>query len=92
MKYTNKEECIAASLDEAAVNAIAKRLSDAGRDARKLGLTIFGGSGHGTLRINDNPNDKYSRTLIVAQIEGGSWDGGDGAYGTRGEDGLMRGE
>ncbi len=91
MKYAHSEECIAAGLDPVKVNALAKRLSAIAMDAKRMGLTIFGGAGTGTLRINDNPNDIYSRPLVVAILDG-HWDGGDGGYGVRGEDGLMRGE
>ena len=91
MKYAHEEECIAAGLDPKRVNTLAQRLSAVARDAKKMGLTIFGGSGTGTLRINDKPHDSYSRPLVVAILDG-HWDGGDGGYGVRDEDGLMRGE
>lgn len=51
------------------------------------GLTIFGGSGSGTLRFRD---DDVKGALMVACIDG-DFDGGDGAQTDYG-DGLMRGE
>lgn len=89
--YAFENECLAAGLKIASVESLARDLSNAARRAKKMGLTIFGGAGHGTLRINDKPHDSYSRPLVVAQLDG-HWDGGDGGYGCVGEDGLMRGE
>lgn len=92
MKYAHEEECIAAGLDPKRINDLARRLSTLAMESKKMGLTIFGGAGSGTLRINDKPHDANSRPLVVAIMSEGHWDGGDGGYGVRGEDGLMRGE
>ncbi len=86
MTRTNDAECTAAGLDPDEVERIARRLERAGRDAKKLGIHIFGGSGSGSLRF-DTPEGP----LIVAQLTGGSWDGGDGGTMPDSE-GLMRGE
>lgn len=86
MPYANEEECRAAGLDPSKVEAIARRLERAGRDAAALGLHVFGGSGSGTLRF-----DTSKGPLVVARMLGGSWDGGDGGTDVD-EDGLLRGE
>jgi hypothetical protein len=77
-------ECEAAGLDPAVVARLAKLLDRAGKEAARLGLTVFGGSGSGSLRHG-------ATGLIVAYIPHGHWDGGDGAEQT-GEDGLRYGE
>ena len=64
------EGCEHAGLDENEVGRIAKGLSRYARAADRLGLTIFGGSGEGTLRTSDD--------LVVAFLDG-QFDGGDGA-------------
>lgn len=77
-------ECESAGLDPASVARLAKLLDRAGKEAQRLGLSVFGGSGSGSLR--------HSTTgLIVADITHGHWDGGDGAE-RIGEDGLRYGE
>lgn len=90
----NEAECLAAGLDPEAVRKVARRLATAARDARRMGLMVFGGAGSGSLRLL---NSELSGTgvgsgkLVVAYIDGGTWDGGDGgAY--PGADGLERGE
>ena len=90
MADVNEEECLAAGLDPKAVLAIARRLDRAGRDARKLGLVVFGGSGHGSLRFADGRGVR-DRMLVVADLGPGGWDGGDGAC-LPDENGLLRGE
>lgn len=83
------DECRAAGLDPKAVASIAARLDRAAKDAHRLGLMVFGGSGSGSLRTIET--DDRSRHLIVADMDGGTWDGGDGGA-SYGEDGLLRGE
>lgn len=85
MVTIHEDECAAAGLDPEAVKGIARRISRAALDARRLGLTVFGGSGSGSLRFDDGGNGP----LIVADL-GGSFDGGDGAENFR--SGLRRGE
>lgn len=67
------------------MSRIAKGLSRYGKQAKELGLTFFGGSSFGSLRINDNSG--YGK-LIVADIINGDFDGAQ--YDS--EDGLIRGE
>jgi hypothetical protein len=90
MADVHEDECISAGLDPKAVLSIARRLDRACRDARKLGMTVFGGSGHGSLRYSDS-HDASSRQLVVADLGPLGWDGGDGAC-TPDEEGLLRGE
>lgn len=85
------EECQAAGLNAGKVRLVALQLEKTGRMAKSLGLTIFGGAGSGTLRINDDPSNSYSRPLIVANVEGNCFDGGDGAE-CEDAEGLWRGE
>lgn len=87
-----EEECNRAGLDKAKVAALARRLSRAAKDADAMGLTIFGGSGSGSLRWRDPySNDRFSGPLVVAHIRGWNFDGGDGAE-REDEYGLLRGE
>ena len=87
--YANEMECIAADLDVERVEPIAKRISKAAREAEKIGVKIFGGSGSGTLRFFDQKGIE-SRPLVVAHLDG-NIDGGDGS--TREDSaGLLRGE
>lgn len=85
----NEAECAFAGLDEKKVASIARRLSRAARDANALGITIFGGSGSGSLRIHDLGSK--AGALILADLDGLNWDGGDGGSGPS-DDGLRRGE
>jgi len=87
MSVSMIDECEAAGLDHKEIQRIADGLSRYARQAEKLGLTIFGGSGSGSLRFRDDP-DKGA--LIVAWLDG-MFDGGDGAEVDH-NDGLSRGE
>ena len=86
MAFIHEEECLAAGLDPKEVKRIAAGLSRYAKQAEKLGLCIFGGSGSGTLRFDDHGPG----SLVVADING-TFDGGDGGSNTY-EDGLLRGE
>lgn len=79
-----------AGLDYKKIKSLATRLSKIGLEAEKMGITIFGGSGSGSMRIYDPRDGLTGRPLIVAQVDG-SYDGGDGAC-WEDEDGCMRGE
>lgn len=81
----NIDECIEAGLDPAEVEKIAKGISRYARQASKLGMQIFGGSG-GSLRV---PQDGLG-SLVVADLDG-VYEGGDGAA-YPDENGLLRGE
>ena len=84
--YVNEAECEKAELNIKKVESIARRLSRAANEAVSLGLTVFGGSGSGSLRFYDGSG----KDLVVATLDG-IFDGGDGA--TREDDeGLLRGE
>jgi len=83
MIIVNEPECEAAGVDPEAVKKMAKLLERAGKMSEALGVTIFGGSGSGSLRSDD---------LILCRIYSGHWDGGDGAEGLPSPDGLLRGE
>ena len=88
MIYADEESCLAAGVDPMKVESIARRLDKLGREADKMGLFIFGGSGSGTLRTQESYNN---RNIVVASFGmGGEWDGGDGATTTI--DGVMYGE
>lgn len=86
------DECRRAELDPRKVEAIARRLERAAADARRLGLTVFGGSGLGSLRWHDPiSNDVRQGPLVVAHMRGDNFDGGDGAE-HQDDFGLTRGE
>jgi hypothetical protein len=68
----DEDKCVEHKLNVKQVASIARRLSKAGKEARALGLTIFGGSGNGSLRILGR-----GTSGIVADIDG-NFDGGDG--------------
>lgn len=83
----NEDECEKAGLDINEVRRIAKGLSRYGKQAQKLGMLIFGGSGTGELRYRDD-HDKGALKLVSLV---GSYDGGDGGDADWG-DGFIRGE
>jgi hypothetical protein len=68
------ERCERFGLDPRKVASIARRLSRAAREADELGLTIFGGSGTGTLRYRPHGGGTSAE---VASLDG-VFDGGDG--------------
>lgn len=87
----NEAEIEFARLDRAKVASIVRRLSKAAMEARRMGLTVFGGSGTGSLRWHaEHSNQPDQRPLIIAYLDG-SFDGGDGAV-LPDELGLERGE
>lgn len=86
-----EDECDRADLDHKKVASIVRRLERAAADAKALGLTIFGGSGSGSLRWHGDGNDYRQGALVVAHIRGQNFDGGDGAE-HQDEMGLTRGE
>ena len=82
----NEDECIAAGLDPDTVNKLARRIERAAKEAKRLGIQVFGGSGSGSLRFDDGSD----RLLVLADMDG-NWSGGDG--GTYPDaTGLLRGE
>ena len=83
----NIKECEAAGLDPKDIKRIAKGLSRYSKQADELGMIIFGGSGTGTLRFQDDDN---KGDLIIAYLDGW-YDGGDGGQTDFG-DNLMCGE
>ena len=89
MSYVNEKKCMAAGIDIAKIKSIANRLSKAGKDAKKLGIVIFGGSGSGSLRIRETDSIEYG-SLILADLDG-NFDGVAGIN-IEDDDGLLRGE
>ena len=88
----NYAECEAAGLDPKAVERLLRRMESVAKDAKAMGLTIFGGAGSGSFRFRDRSSDHRVGLLIVASVMNGSWDGGDGGDGCDCGDGLIRGE
>jgi len=72
MSYVDEDRCAELGLDPKRVASIARRLSHAAEDARKLRLVVFGGSGSGSLR-----RVASDYTTAVAELDG-PFDGGDG--------------
>lgn len=88
----NKRECMAAGVDPAKVEKLEKMLNRAGRIAREMGVTIFGGAGSGTIRKRADSDGRDNGPLILANLDGARlWDGGDGGE-RYDEYGLRRGE
>jgi hypothetical protein len=79
-----------AGLDEKKVSSIASRLSKVAREAGAMGITIFGGSGSGSLRFYNPADGITGRPLVIADLDG-HFDGGDGAC-WEDEEGCLRGE
>lgn len=86
MKYSNFDECEAAGLDINEVERIAKGISRYAKQAQKLGIQVFGGTGSGSLRFDDGNAGR----LVLADLDG-NFDGGDGGT-PESADGLLRGE
>ena len=86
--FVHEQECEAAGLNVRAIEKVAREFDIAGRHAKKLGIYVFGGSGTGTLRIH---LDDGKTALILANLDGCYYDGGDGGC-RPDEDGLLRGE
>jgi len=85
--WVNEAEIEKAELDIKRIKSIAMRISKAAREAEAMGVEIFGGSGSGELRFDDDSN---MGKLKLAQLDG-IFDGGDGADREWG-DGYLRGE
>lgn len=91
-----EDECRAAGKDPREIEELAREFSKLGRRARKMGITVFGGSGTGTLRYAQRSEngvrdyEDHRGSLILADIDG-HFDGGDGSCDYR-FDGLLRGE
>ena len=84
--HINLKEIEAAGLDPKKVTNIARRISKAALEAKKLGIEVFG-SGSGELRFRD---DHGKGQLKIASLDG-DFDGGAGDDCDWG-DGLLRGE
>ena len=84
----NDEECEAAGIDPKKVESIARRLKRISGEMQALGVVLFGGGGTGSLRF-DEGNGKGR--LVLAELGGHSFDGGDGCA-MRDDSGLLRGE
>lgn len=83
-------ECAFSGVDVKRVSALSRRLTACAKEAKALGLEVFGGSGNGTLRAR--VDDVRSGGMVVAEVSGPCiWNGGDGATHIA-EDGLMYGE
>ncbi len=83
----NEAECEFAGLDLKEVSRIALGINRYAKQAKKLGICIYGGTGCGELRYRDNPQ---KGGLKIAFLDG-IFDGGDGSEYDWG-DGLLRGE
>lgn len=73
--YVDEDACEQFGLDPKQVESIARRISRAAREADALGLTVFGGSGSGSLRYASAETKGVASE--VATLEG-FFDGGDG--------------
>ena len=92
MSEVLEKECTYAGLDVKEVASIARGLSKYARKAEKLGLHIFGGSGTGQLRWEEDAMAHNDHVLIVAFLDG-HFTGGDGSAGyIYSEEGLVRSE
>lgn len=83
----NSKECEAAGVNEKEVARIARGLSKYAKAAKKLNITIFGGSDL-SLRFNDGADNGH---LVLASLMEGMIEGGCGAT-CEDNNGLLRGE
>ncbi len=74
--YVNADKCEEFDLDYKKIQSIARRISNAAKEAQEMGLCIFGGSGSGSLRYG-HANLHGPGHNIVADLDG-RFDGGDG--------------
>ena len=72
----DEELCESFGLDPKQVKSIASRLSKAAKEAEAIGLTVFGGSGSGSLRFDAAPMQGMGHS-VLATLDG-CFDGGDG--------------
>ena len=86
-----EEECEAAGLDPKEVARIARGIERYVKQAKKLGLTVFGGGTSGSLRFTDERAMKWGNVIVVYFTEG-YWNGGDGGLSSAKGEGLRRGE
>lgn len=84
--FVNERECQKAGLGIKKVTSIARRISNAAKEAEEMGIQVFGGSS-GELRFRDDPK---TGALKIASLDG-DFDGGCGADRDWG-DGYLRGE
>ncbi len=70
--HIDEARCEQFGLDARKVMAVARRLSNAAREAQKMGLKVFGGAGSGSLRVSGGGSQND-----VARLDG-NFDGGDG--------------
>lgn len=71
-----EDQCRKYNLDPERVASVARRVSRAAKEARAMGLVIFGGAGSGSLRAVSAGEDTGTRAE-VADL-GLGFDGGDG--------------
>lgn len=81
------KECEYVGIDYKEIQKLKKQLNKCGKMASALGVTVFGGSGCGSIRAIDSDN----RVLILDELAYDVWDGGDGSTRTT-YDGLCIGE
>jgi hypothetical protein len=74
--FVDVELCEKHGIDPKAVRSIARRISKAAKEADALGITVFGGSGSGSLRLRGAEKQGPGESE-VAWLEG-DFDGGDG--------------
>jgi hypothetical protein len=70
--FVDEDKCVELGIDPKRVRSITRRISKAAMDAHSIGLTVFGGSGTGSLRISGR-----GISGTVADLDG-VFDGGDG--------------
>lgn len=74
--FVDEDKCREFGLDPKKVASIASRLSRAAREADALGLTVFGGTGSGSLRFARSLRQGPAESEVA--LLDGSFDGGDG--------------
>jgi aminoglycoside phosphotransferase family enzyme len=84
----NEVEVEKSGLDPEKVKKLDRMMIRFAREAKKLHIEIFGGTGSLSLRYHDDDN---MGELILAEV-GGNISGGDGADHKNWGDGLNRGE
>lgn len=81
-RFTDVAGCASAGVNPDIVEKCSRQISRSADVLSGYGLTIFGGGGVGKIITSSDKLsicDAVGRSAVVARIDTGSWDGGDGS-------------